>query len=175
MLPFFHQFGIVLDTFQILGECWADPSNSSGVFYDAEIRLQECLHDLRLTFAGHLPNQTKNREKIFYVQVGDAQRLPPPLTMQNNLFDPSMHANMKMAWNRSCRTFAYEGYLPLLPLLKVIFQDIRFEGLVSAELMNVDTNNAEETFPIRSAQRAKTGWQRCVNILLQHADKKNFV
>lgn len=168
-------FGIVLDTFQILGECWADPTNPSGEFYDAEIRLQECLHDLRLTFAGHLEKQTKNREKIFYVQVGDAERFPAPLTTQNNLFDPSMHANLKMAWNRSCRTFACEGYLPLLPLLKVLFQDIKFEGVVSAELMNVNTSSKEETFPSRSSQRASAAWQKCVDLLLQDAQRSSSV
>ncbi|PWN34752.1 xylose isomerase-like protein [Meira miltonrushii] len=168
-------FGIVLDTFQILGECWADPASPSGVLYDAEIRLQESLHDLRTTFAGHLEEQTKNRRKVFYVQVGDAERFPEPLNMENSLFDLSMHANIKMAWNRSCRTFACEGYLPLLPLLKVLFQDIRFEGMVSAELMNVNTSSKEETFPLRSAQRARVAWQKCVDLLIQESKTPSVV
>ncbi|TKY88627.1 hypothetical protein EX895_002616 [Sporisorium graminicola] len=159
-------FGIVLDTFQILGECWADPASESGMLYDGEVRLQDCLHDLRTTFAGHLAKQTANRKKIFYVQLGDAKRMTPPLTVDHALFDPSMHANCKMAWNRSCRTFAFEGYLPLLPLLRVIFEDIGFDGIVSAELMNVELKQVDAGIPARQAQRAMVGWRRSQEALL---------
>ncbi len=131
-------FGIVLDTFQILGECWADPASESGMLYDADIRLQTCLDDLRTTFAGHLEQQALNRQKIFYIQLGDAERMTPPLTIEHSLFDSSLHANPRMAWNRSCRTMAYGGYLPLSPLLRVIFQDIGFDGVVSAEVMHAE-------------------------------------
>lgn len=159
-------FGIVLDTFQILGECWADPASESGTLYDGEIRLQNCLNDLRTTFAGHLAKQTANRQKVFYIQVGDAQRMTPPLTVDHPLFDPNMHANCKMAWNRSCRNFAGEGYLPLLPLLRVIFEDIGFNGIVSAEVMNAELKDAGDPLPLRRAQRAKLGWRRCLDMML---------
>ncbi|GAC98504.1 4-hydroxyphenylpyruvate dioxygenase [Pseudozyma hubeiensis SY62] len=164
-------FGIVLDTFQILGECWADPASESGVLYDGELRLQKCLDDLRTTFAGHQAKQTLNRQKVFYIQIGDAERMTPPLTIDHALFDPTMHANSKMAWNRSCRNFAGEGYLPLLPLLRVIFEDIGFQGIVSAEVMNAELKNADKTIPLRNAQRAMAGWRRCQEMLLDDGHK----
>ncbi|KDN44943.1 xylose isomerase-like protein [Tilletiaria anomala UBC 951] len=143
-----HNFGMVLDTMQILGGAIADPSRPDGLVDGWSEKLDADLKELKETFA-----DARSRRKLFLLQLGDAALPPEPMHLKHPLFDPTQHANTTMAWARAHRAFAGEGYLPVEELSRVIFNDIRYRGWVSAEYFNLDLQSPSTSFPFEAAKR----------------------
>ena len=61
-------------------------------------------------------------DKIFYIQVGDAERLSPPITPHHGFYDPKQHK--RMSWSRNARLFAFEhdkgAHLPVDQVLDTL-------------------------------------------------------
>lgn len=76
--------------------------------------------------------------KVFYVQIVDAERLDNPLLDGHEYHVASQPP--RMSWSRNCRLFAFEtergGYLPVVDIAKIIFQRLGYDGWMSLELFS---------------------------------------
>ena len=157
-------FGLVLDTFQILGGSIVDPSLPGGLIDGWRSKLADELRELAQAFGGE--HNEEARGKLFFCQLGDAQMPLDGSVLDRNspLFDPKVHANPKMAWSRSFRMYASEGIMreASVPLSQLIFRDakqggIGYRGWVSAEYFNTDTGSDDPLYPFLSAERCSAG------------------
>ncbi|KAI2790047.1 3-dehydroshikimate dehydratase [Penicillium oxalicum] len=140
-------FGLCLDSFNIAGRVYADPSSPSGKTPNAVADLAASLDRLRT--AGIDP------EKIFYVQLVDGERLTAPLDENHPFHVTGQPA--RMSWSRNARLFPFEesrgGYLPVLDIARVFFDDIGFRGWVSLELFSRTLADPNPTTPAEHARR----------------------
>ncbi|KAN0060495.1 hypothetical protein ACQY0O_007826 [Thecaphora frezii] len=158
-------FGIVIDTFQVMGAAYADPTAHDGKTPDAEADAQRALQDLRDTFGG-AHNRAK-RQKVFLMQLGDARKMEPALDESSEIFDASQHANLKMCWARHHRLFAGEGYLPALDVARTLLVECGWRGYISAEYFNSDTFEDDAQFPEKAAERCSRGHEGFVEAMTE--------
>lgn len=151
-------FGICLDTFNILGRAWADPAVPSGKVENADAVLKQVIDWIK---------QNIDVKKIFYIEVEDAERLQKPLTT-----DHPFHAEgqvPRMSWSRNARLFPFEqsGYLPIIPLLKAITDDdgLGYKGWISLEVFSRTLAQPEPTVPWEHARRAETSWKKLTKVM----------
>lgn len=143
-------FGTCLDTFNIAGRVYADPTSPTGrnATADADIRasIHRLIHDLDIS-------------KVFYVEVVDGERLDTPLTASHPWYDPAQSA--RMTWSRNARLFPFEarGYLPILEIFDAIL-DRGFTGYVSFEFFSRTANVAGEGVPESLAIRGEVSWRK---------------
>lgn len=150
-------FGMVVDTFQICGAYYADPSaqDGSGKARDAEEAMAGTLARLRATFGGDSEQARINRSKVFFVQLGDAKQVQ--MSEDHPLFDAKQHSNMKMAWARSYRLFQGEGYLPCHQVAQLFLEECGWRGWMSAEYFNVDQTTETTEYVDEAAERCMKG------------------
>jgi 4-hydroxyphenylpyruvate dioxygenase len=155
-------FGIVLDTFNIAARVYADPASPSGTNQDAHKAIEASLDRMRHTI---------DPEKIFFVQLADAERLAMPLTSSHELYDPSQPA--RMSWSRNCRLFYGEdeqgGYLPIRDIAQVIMHELGYRGWVSFELFHKFLSASSEDVPAKMASRGAQSWQKFIEDLALNA------
>ena len=84
-----ENFGMVFDTFQMLGAAVADPALPGGFVEGWQDKLAEDVQQLRDTFVGE--GKEGNRRKLFFCQLGDAKLPDTPLDENNPLYDPKQH------------------------------------------------------------------------------------
>lgn len=84
-----HNFGMVLDTFQIVAGAVADPSQPGGLVHDWQAKLTADICELMSSFAG--PQNGDNRRKLFFCQLGDASMPVEPITEHSAIFQPHQH------------------------------------------------------------------------------------
>ena len=148
-------FGICLDTFNIAGRVYADPATSSGKTPNADTDIYASVERLIKTI---------DVEKVFLVQVVDAERLAEPLIKGHNYYNPEQTA--RMSWSRNCRLFYGEedrgAYLPVKQVALGIFQGLGFRGWVSMELFSRSLTRPELTVPAEHAERAAESWKKLV-------------
>ncbi|KAB8231548.1 sugar phosphate isomerase/epimerase family protein [Aspergillus alliaceus] len=150
-------FGICLDTFNIAGRVYADPTCPTGRTPNADADLQASLALLR---------SRVDLSKVFYVQIVDGERLSAPLNESHPFYVQGQPS--RMSWSRNARLFAFEedrgGYLPVLDVAKAFF-DIGFEGWVSLELFNRSLADPDPTTPRSHAKRGFESWKKLVSAL----------
>ncbi|KAI1499019.1 xylose isomerase-like TIM barrel [Biscogniauxia marginata] len=148
-------FGLCLDTFNIAGRIYADPTAPSGRTLDCHEVVRESVARLVATV---------DVRKVFYVQVVDAERLAAPLVEGHEFYDAAQPA--RMSWSRNCRLFYGEkdqgAYLPVEEISRAIFQGLRFEGWVSMELFNRRMADADDVVPRELASRGAIAWEKLV-------------
>jgi len=115
--------GLCLDTFQIAGSEWADPTTLSGLIegqIDLKNNFPRSLNDLSLLIPG---------DKIFYFQISDALKMDPPLPSE-----PDKHGlRPRGQWSHSHRPFPFNGgYLPVAEVTEAVLRT-GFTGYVSLE------------------------------------------
>jgi len=149
-------FGLCLDTFNIAGRIYADPTSPSGTTKNAE-------EDVKMSMRRMV--NTVDVNKIFYVEVVDAERLDEPLLPGHQYYDASQPP--RMSWSRNCRLFYGEedrgAYLPILPIVKALLekqQGLGFEGWVSFELFNRSMADPDPGTPHEHARRAGESWKK---------------
>lgn len=152
-------FGLVVDTFQIPGACYADPSAVDGKAANADAEMEASLERLASTFGGDSAQARANRQKVFFVQLGDGAKMDPPLTTSHPLFDAKIHSNVKMAWARTNRKFQGEGYLPCNRVAQIFIEKCGWRGWLSAEYFNEDQMNEDDSYPEKAAERCMKGHQ----------------
>lgn len=145
-------FGTCVDTFNLAGRVYGDPASSTGKTPNAGADMAASLAKLR----------NVDVEKIFYLEVVDAERLSTPLVEGHPWYAPDQEA--RMSWSRNARLFPFEknSYLPILDIVKVVTQELGYEGYISFELFNRSMNEKGEKVPEEHAVRGARSWTRFV-------------
>ncbi|KAF2761289.1 putative dehydroshikimate dehydratase [Pseudovirgaria hyperparasitica] len=159
-------FGICLDTFNIAGRVFADPAAVTGCTTDAEEAIKKTISELIATVT---------TEKVFLVQVANAERLPEPLIEGHQFYNPEQPA--RMSWSRNCRLFYGEqdrgAYLPVKEISDAIIHGLGYDGWVSAELFNRRMSDADTEAPEELAKRGGESWKEFVKDLRLGAHDKD--
>lgn len=149
-------FGMILDTFNIAGRIWADPTAPSGKTEHADRDLAASLHRLV---------ENVDVRKVFLIQVIDGEKMQQPL-VEGHPFQVDGHPS-RMDWSRNARLFPLEesrgAYLPVLEITKAIVgsspSGLGYEGWLSMELFSRTTQSKDENVPQEHAQRGSKSWQ----------------
>lgn len=151
-------FGICLDTFNILGRIYADPTSPTGRTPNAKEAVRKSIANLV---------SRVDVSKVFYVQVVDAERLSKPLLPGHPYYNPEQPA--RMSWSRNCRLFygetEYGAYLPVKEVARAFFHGIGFQGWVSLELFNRRMSEEGPEVPEGLAMRGAISWAKLVRDL----------
>jgi 4-hydroxyphenylpyruvate dioxygenase len=146
-------FGLCLDTFNIAGRVWADPTSATGKTPNADADLAESLKRI----VEQVP-----LEKVFYIQVVDAERLQEPLVDGHPWHVDGQPP--RMSWSRSARAFMYEedrgAYLPVEEVAKVLIEGIGYEGFVSMELFSRTMAEEGDGVCEEHARRGFESWKK---------------
>lgn len=144
-------FGCCLDTFNIAGRVWADPTSPSGKTPNADMDLRKSIESL---------TKTIDVRKVFYVQVVDAERMESPLVHGHPYHVEGQPA--RMSWSRNARLFLYEedkgGYLPVVQVARAFLEGLGYRGWVSMELFSRTMADPSPTTPKTHAQRGIQAW-----------------
>ncbi len=148
-----RNFGLCLDTFHIAARVWGDPTASDGKKLDGEAKLKRSMEQLVAEV---------DVQKVFYVQIGDAERLDQPLDVGHPFYSETQLA--RMSWSRNARIFAFEehenGCLPIEPILKAIVQGLKFEGYLSVEIFSRKLFDKDPAVPGQYAARGMKSWEK---------------
>lgn len=152
-------FGWCLDTYNIAGREYGDPSRSDGVVEGmTREKFQESMRKMARTI---------EVEKVFYVQVVDAERLRQPLDQRHAFYVEGQKP--RMSWSRNARLFICEeergGYLPVMDVVRAITSakedgGLGYQGWISMELFNRSLTVEGEEVPREHAERAMQSWRR---------------
>ncbi|KAL4911345.1 hypothetical protein BDW74DRAFT_184717 [Aspergillus multicolor] len=145
-------FGVCLDTFNIAGRDWADPAVEAGKKDGGE-------EDLAATLRFIVEEVDVN--KVFYIQVVDAERLEAPLVAGHEFYVEGQPA--RMSWSRNARTFMYEiergAYLPVEKVARAIIFELGYRGFVSMELFSRTISEEGEGVVGEHAARGMRAWR----------------
>lgn len=146
-------FGICLDSFNIAGRIYADPTAADGKLINGEDAVTESMARLVATV---------DPKKVFYVQIVDAEQLTEPLVRGHAYYNADQP--VRMSWSRNCRLFYGEkdrgAYLPIREIAEAFFHGLRFEGWVSLELFNRRMSDHDPAVPEELAGRGAASWQK---------------
>ncbi|KAJ5175849.1 uncharacterized protein N7482_001726 [Penicillium canariense] len=146
-------FGMCLDTFNIAGRVWADPTVAAGKAPNADNDLIKSMQRLV---------KEVDVSKVFYIQVVDAERMEPPLVHGHPFHVDGQPA--RMSWSRNARTFMYEedrgAYLPSEDVAKAIIFGLGYEGYISMELFSRTMAELGEHVPNQHAKRGIVSWRK---------------
>jgi 4-hydroxyphenylpyruvate dioxygenase len=151
-------FGMCLDTFQILAKVWGDVTSKTGQVENADQILENDIKEFL---------RTVSLDKIYYVQLSDAERLETPLSPSHPWYTANLKPNM--TWSRNARIFPLEedlkGYLPVLRLFKAWIFDWGYRGWVSMEIFNRSMSDPDPAVPQSHAQRGAESWRKIIKEL----------
>ncbi|KAL1876190.1 hypothetical protein VTK73DRAFT_9628 [Phialemonium thermophilum] len=160
-------FGMCLDTFNIAGRIFADPTSATGRTPDADEALRRSVARL---VAGDV-----DVRKVFYVQVVDAERMREPLVQGHAYYDGAQPA--RMSWSRNCRLFYGEAdrgaYLPVRDIAWAILRGLGFRGWVSMELFHRRMSERSPEVPEELARRGALSWARLVKDMQLSTESSN--
>ncbi|KXG51896.1 uncharacterized protein PGRI_092890 [Penicillium griseofulvum] len=145
-------FGLCLDTFHEGTRLWGDNASSTGMQMDAETKLRDSLR----RFVRDCP-----LEKIFYVQLSDAERFEPPYSLAHPWALPG--EAKEFTWSKHARPFPLEvelgAYLPVVEIARAWIVEVGFEGWVSMEVFDRRMNEGRVS-PEMAARRAVESWRK---------------
>lgn len=146
-----ENFGVCLDTFNIAGRVFADPSSPTGKTPHAE-------EDMKVSLERMI--KTIDVKKVFYIQVVDAEKMRDPLVEGHAFYKADQPA--RMSWSRNARLFAFEegGYLPIMDVTRAIIEGLGYEGWVSMELFSRTMAEPGDEVPVEHASRAAVAWRK---------------
>lgn len=143
--------GICFDSFNTLGREYADPCSPSGIQQpeDAALaRVEASIRDIARTVRG---------DKVFFLQVGDARKLPSPLAPSPNADEPRP---ARMIWSRGNRLYPGEldrgGFMPVTHFVRAVLQT-GYKGPWSIEVFNSSLNDEGDTVVDEHARRGHAG------------------
>jgi 4-hydroxyphenylpyruvate dioxygenase len=146
-------FGLCLDTFNIAGRVWGDPASPTGKTPNADTDLKASLQRL----VCDMP-----LEKVFYIQVVDAERMDSPL-VKGHPFHVDGNPP-RMNWSRNARAYMYEtdrgAYLPVEDVARAIIEGLGYEGWVSMELFSRTMSEPDDSVPAVHALRGMQAWEK---------------
>ncbi|KAH7123317.1 xylose isomerase-like protein [Dactylonectria estremocensis] len=145
--------GIILDSFNILAVEFADPYSRLGegrMLYSSRDQALRILQDSMAAMAA-----TVRPEKLFFVQVADAERMQPGFNPPSDPTTPKL-----LPWSRSHRLFPEEqrrgGYMPVEMVLRAILQT-GYTGPLSLEVFTHSLHVEGERVPGELAGRGING------------------
>lgn len=149
-------FGLCLDTYHVIARTWADPHSAStgtGVIPGGDAALHATLQ----RFMEQCP-----LEKIFFLQLSDAERLEQPLSPGHPAYKPEWaHWDATMHWCVWGRVFPYEvehgAYFPMDEILRLWLKEKEWRGWVSMEIFHRDMDK-ESVGPEVLAERGYKSW-----------------
>ncbi|PMD29197.1 xylose isomerase-like protein [Hyaloscypha variabilis F] len=151
-------FGLCLDTFHIAARVWGDPTASSGKNPNADIQLNNSMKQLV---------EEVDVRKVFYVQVGDAERLEQPL-LPGHPFHVEGQLP-RMSWSRNARLFAFEegrgGCLPVALVIDAIINKLNFRGLLTLEVFSRELLENDASVPNNFAARGMKSWKSMIEMI----------
>ncbi|KAG9237753.1 putative 3-dehydroshikimate dehydratase [Amylocarpus encephaloides] len=154
-------FGLCLDTFNIAGRGWADPTREDGKVENADAVFKESLKNLV---------KEVDVNKVFYVQVVDAEKMRRPLVKGHAFHKDGQKP--RMSWSRNARLFMCEedrgGYLPVVDVLKAICDEkegLGYKGWISMEFFNRSLVGETSDVPAEHARRAVESWKKLVKVM----------
>lgn len=146
-------FGMCLDTFNIAGRVWADPASLSGKTPNADADLKASIERLV---------KEVDVNKVFYIQVVDAERMESPLVAGHPFHVEGQPARMN--WSRNARTFMYEtdrgAYMPVEDVARAIISELGYVGYVSMELFSRTMADEGQHVPDEHASRGIASWKK---------------
>jgi len=145
-------FGICLDTFHETTKLWASPFTDSGVYPDGPEKLAASLR----RFVTSIPV-----EKLFYVQLSDAERFDPPFSKSHPWYLEGEAP--EFTWSKHARPYPleteYGGYTPITDVIQAWLVDVQFKGWVSMEIF--DRRMRDEAYkPETAAERGWRSWEK---------------
>jgi 4-hydroxyphenylpyruvate dioxygenase len=142
-------FGMCLDTFNIAGRVYGDPASPTRKTPNADLDLKQSLERLV---------KSVDVQKVFYIQIVDAERMRDPLVEGHAFYSADQPA--RMSWSRNARLFAFEegGYLPVMDVTRAIIEGLGYEGWVSMELFSRTMAEPGKEVPAEHARRAAIAW-----------------
>ncbi|KAL2109787.1 hypothetical protein VUR80DRAFT_2021 [Thermomyces stellatus] len=153
-------FGLCLDTFNILGGIYADPASPTGKTPRAEQAVAESIQRLL---------DGVDVERVFLVQIGDGARLSEPLVPGHFLYNESQPT--RMSWSRHARLFYGEqdlgAYLPVREVMAAILGRMGYRGWVSHEIFNHRLADADAGIPEEMARRASVSFAKLLRDVFQ--------
>ncbi|RSL46101.1 hypothetical protein CEP51_015988 [Fusarium floridanum] len=156
--------GIILDTFNILAVEFADPYSTIGegsMLYASRAQALRVLGESMTSMAA-----TIRPEKLFFVQVADAER------MAGRGFKPSEDQSVPrlLPWSRSHRLFPEEqsrgGYMPVEMVLSAILK-MGYTGPLSLEVFSHSLHIPGREVPLQLATRGITGLKYLIDRVTQ--------
>ncbi|KIX94578.1 uncharacterized protein Z520_09624 [Fonsecaea multimorphosa CBS 102226] len=152
-------FGLCLDTYHVIARVWADPHAASGTGTGIAPGGYAALKSTLDRFMEQCPV-----EKIFYLQLSDAERLEQPLGPGHQAYKAEWaHWDATMHWCVWGRLFPYEteygAYFPLDDILRLWLVEMGWKGWVSMEMFHRDEDK-ESVGPELLAERGYQSWQK---------------
>ncbi|KAK0555028.1 hypothetical protein OC845_000401 [Tilletia horrida] len=148
--------GIVLDSFNTVAREWADPCSPSG------ISQPEHEADERLSQSIAMMGDVLIPEKIFFLQIADAKRVPVPLAPSPSPTEPRPS---RMIWSRSNRLFPLEkergAFLPIVEFVQMV-HSIGYRGPWSVEVFSDSIHEQDMSVPITHVDRGFRSLERLV-------------
>lgn len=148
-------FGLCFDTFNLAGRIFADPAMSTGRIANCEQSVVSSIKNIV---------STVDVNKVFLLQVADAEKLSSPLDQQHPFYNPEFPT--RMSWSRNCRLFygetSYGAYLPVKAVLIAIVRGLGFQGWLSFEVFNRMLAETDNGVPEEMARRAAISWEKMV-------------
>ncbi|GAC93963.1 4-hydroxyphenylpyruvate dioxygenase [Pseudozyma hubeiensis SY62] len=148
--------GLILDSFNTLAREYADPCTRTGItdqHADPHAAVLQSVNKLSMVPA----------EKIFFLQIGDARRMPEPLKPSPNADEPRP---ARMIWSRGNRLFPCEydrgAFLPTRDFVQAAVLRAGYQGPWSVEVFNSSLADEAEGVPVEHAMRARAGLDRLV-------------
>jgi 4-hydroxyphenylpyruvate dioxygenase len=90
-----------------------------------------------------------NPQKLFLVQMADAEKLAQPLDRNHPFYNKEQPP--RMSWSRNARLFYGEaqhgGYLPVKRIMDVIVREIGYQGWLSFEVFNRFLLDSDDGIP----------------------------
>ncbi|KAJ5212998.1 hypothetical protein N7449_000167 [Penicillium cf. viridicatum] len=149
--------GLALDTFNIAGAIYADPTTEDGRVADTA--------DADLSASLGRMASTLDISKLFIVQIADGERLSQPLHTGHPFYVAGQPS--RLSWSRNCRLFLCEndrgGFLPVLDILKAIL-DLGWTGYLAYEVFSRSLADSDHRTPALHAERGKRSWQQLCKI-----------
>lgn len=146
--------GLILDSFNTLAREYADPCTKTGItdqYDDPYAVVMESVNKLR----------TVPADKIFFLQIGDARRMPEPLKPSPSADEPRP---ARMIWSRGNRLFPCEydqgAFLPTREFIQAAVKQAGYKGPWSIEVFNSSLTDEAERVPVEHAMRARAGLDR---------------
>lgn len=151
-------FGLCLDTFNIAGRVWGDPTSPDGKTSNADADLSASLQRLV---------KDVDLAKVFYIQVVDAERMSKPLVAGHPYH---VEGNPpRMNWSRNARAFIYEedrgAYLPVELIARTLIEGLGYAGWISMELFSRTMSEEGEIVCATHAQRGIKAWHKFIEKL----------
>ncbi|KAJ9221755.1 hypothetical protein DTO027B5_7084 [Paecilomyces variotii] len=144
-------FGIGLDTFNIAGRIYGDPTSLTRKTRTAELDFH--LSMLRMS-------RILDPGKIFSFQLADAEYMARPLSTKHPFHVEGQPS--RMSWSRNARLFPFErglgAYLPVLEVVKTVL-NLGYTGWISMEVFSTSLASPEAFVPLIQARRALDSWE----------------